>query len=82
MRWELRIKEIAYYGGPLKNLISSVESQKSNILSKNGVLGQFADLRGHLAKKLGGVFEWGWYPNARYEKLNHRLTGFFLGVIL
>ena len=47
MRWELRIKEIAYYGGSQKNLISSVESQKSNILSKNGVLGQFADLRGH-----------------------------------
>ena len=50
-------------------------------LSKNGVLGQIADLRGRLAKKLGVVFEEGWYPNARYEKLNHRLTGFFLGVI-
>ena len=47
----LRIKEIAYYRGSLKNLIFSVESQKSNIyggLSKNGVLGEFADLRGHL----------------------------------
>ena len=51
-------------------------------MSKNGVLGQFADLRGRLAKKLGGVFEGGSYPNARYEKLNHRLTSFFLGVIL
>ena len=40
----------------------SVESQKSNVqggLSKNGVLGQFADLRGCLTKKLGGVFERG-----------------------
>ena len=58
----LRIKEIAHYGDSLKNLIFSVESQKSNIqgeLSKNGVLGQFADLRGRLAKKLGGVFERG-----------------------
>ena len=63
--------------GLLKNLIFSVESQEGN-----GVLGQFADLRGHLAKILGGVFEEDWYPNARYEKLNHRLTGFFLGVIL
>ena len=34
-----------------------------------------------LSKKLGGVFDRGWYPNARYEKLNHRLIGFFLGVI-
>ena len=62
MGWELRIKEIAYYGGSLKNLIFSDESQKKNIqggLSKNGVLGQFADLRGRLAKKLGGVFERG-----------------------
>ena len=50
-------------------------------LSKNGVLGQFADLRGHLAKILGGGFERGWYPIARYEKLNHRSTGFFLGII-
>ena len=81
MGWGLRIKGIPYYGGSLKNLIFSVESHKSNILSKNGVLGYFADLRGHLAKKLGGVFERGWYPNARYEKLNHRLTIFFLGVI-
>ena len=38
--------------GLLKNLIFSVESQEGN-----GVLGQFADLRGHLAKILGGVFE-------------------------
>ena len=32
----------------------SIETQKSNIqggLTKNEVLGQFADLRGHLAKK-------------------------------
>ena len=50
-------------------------------MSKNEVLGQFADLKGRLPKKLGGVFERGWYPNARYEKLNDRLTGFFLGVI-
>ena len=60
MGWGLRIKEIAYYGGSLKNLIFSVESQKSNIyggLSKNGVLGQFADLKGRLAKKLSAVFE-------------------------
>ena len=58
----LGIKEIAYYGGSLKNLSFSVESQKSNIwgrLSKNGVLGQFADLRGRLAKKLVDVFEGG-----------------------
>ena len=51
MGWGLRIKEIAYYRGSLKNLIFSVESQKNNIyggLSKNGVLGEFADLRGHL----------------------------------
>ena len=37
-------------------------SQKSKIqggLSKNGVLGQFPDLRGRLAKKLSGVFEGG-----------------------
>ena len=43
-------------------MIFSAESQKSNIqggLSKNGVLGQFADLRGCLAKKLGGAFEGG-----------------------
>ena len=58
--------------------------KKSNIswgLSKIGVHGQFVDLKGCLAKKLGCVFERGWYPNARHEKLNHRLTGFFLGVI-
>ena len=29
--WGLRIKEISYYGGSLKNLTFSVESQKSNI---------------------------------------------------
>ena len=47
--------------GSLKNLIFSAESQKSNIygVSKNGVLGQFPDLRGRVAKKLGGVFEGG-----------------------
>ena len=62
MGWGLRIKEITYYGGSLKNLIFIVESQKSNIkggLSKNGVLRQFADLRGRLVKKLGGVLERG-----------------------
>ena len=61
MGWRLRVKEIAYYGGSLKN-VTRVESQKNDIqgeLSKNGVLGQFADLRGRLAKKLGGVFERG-----------------------
>ena len=31
MGWELKIKEIAYYGGSLKNLIFSDESQKKNI---------------------------------------------------
>ena len=62
MGWGLRIREVAYYGASLKNLIFSVESRKSNTegeLSKNGVLGQFADLRGRLAKTLGGVFEGG-----------------------
>ena len=51
-------------------------------LYNTGGLGQFADLRGVLAKKGVGVFEGGWYPNARYEKLNHTFTGFFLGVKL
>ena len=52
MGWGLRIKEIAYYGCELKNLIFSVESQKRKIkgggegLSQKGVLGHFADLRG------------------------------------
>ena len=49
----------AYNGGSLKNLIFSVESQKNNVqggLSKNGWLGQFADLRGGLAKKLRWCF--------------------------
>ena len=62
MGWGLRKKEIPYYGGSLKNLFFCVKSQKSNILgglSKNGVLRQFADLRGHLAKKLSSVFEGG-----------------------
>ena len=48
--------------GFTEKCIFSDESQKKNIqggLSKNGVLGQFADLRGRLAKKLGGVFERG-----------------------
>ena len=61
MGWRLRVKEIVYYGGSLKN-VTRVESQKSDIqgeLSKNGVLGQFADLTGRLTKKLGGVFERG-----------------------
>ena len=31
MGWGIRIKEIAYYGGSLKNLIVGVESQKRNI---------------------------------------------------
>ena len=31
MGWGLKIKEIAYYGGSLKNLIFSVELQKSNM---------------------------------------------------
>ena len=31
MGWGIRIKEIAYYGGSLKNLIFGVESQKRNI---------------------------------------------------
>ena len=35
-----------------------------------------------LGKNGGGVFEGGWYPNACYGKLNHRLTGFILGVKL
>ena len=30
---------------------------KKGELSKNGVLGQLADLKGRLAKKMGGVFE-------------------------
>ena len=42
MGWGLRIKEIAYYGGSLKNLIFRVGSQKNNINNK---------------KKRGGVFE-------------------------
>ena len=60
MEWELRAKEIAYYGGSLKNLIFSKKKKKSNIqggLSKNGVLGQYSDLKEYLAKKLGGIFE-------------------------
>ena len=59
MGWGLRIKEIAYYGGSLKNLIFSVESQKKLYiggLSKNGWLAQFAYLRGGLAKKMGWCF--------------------------
>ena len=51
-------------------------------MSKKGGLGQLADLRGGLAKKGASVFEGGGYPYARYGKLNHRLTGFFLGVKL
>ena len=61
MGWRLRVKEIVYYRGSLKN-VTHVESQKSDILgelSKNGVLGQFADLRGRLTKKFSGVFERG-----------------------
>ena len=81
MGWGLRIKEIAYYGGSLKNLIFIVESRKKKSiggwLCKNEVLGQFAYLRKRLAKKLSGVFEGCWYQNACYEKLKHRLTGFF-----
>ena len=34
MEWGLRIKEIAYYGGSLKNLIFRVGSQKNNINNK------------------------------------------------
>ena len=59
MRWGLRIKKIAQYGGSLKNLIFSVKSKKNNIyggFSKNAGLGQLADLRGRLRKKLGWCF--------------------------
>ena len=61
MGWELRIKKIVYYGGSLKNLIFRVGSQKKNNiqgrLSKKGGLGQFADLKGGMENKDGGVFE-------------------------
>ena len=72
-------------GGSLKNLIFSVESQKNNIsggFSKNGVLRQFSDLRRRLSKKLGGLFGGGGGGGGGVEKLNHRLTGFSLGVRL
>ena len=52
----IKDKKITHYGGSLKNLIFSVKSKKNNIyggLSKNAGLGQLADLRGRLTKKLG-----------------------------
>ena len=85
MGWGLRIKKLVYYGGSLKNLILRIGSHKKYMwgnFSKKWGLGQFEDLRGGLAKKEGGAFEGDWYPNTCYVKLNHRLTGFLLGVKL
>ena len=50
--------------GSLKNPIfrwGHAKPMYSKELPKKGELGQFAGLRGHLAKKRGG-----WYPNIHY----------------
>ena len=85
MEWGLRISKFVYYRGSMKDLIFKVGSQKKRIYRRDCLKQEGLDsleiLEG-LGKKGGGVFEEGWYPNVRYGKLNHRLTGFFLGVKL
>ena len=62
MGWGLRIKKFVYYGGSLENLFLGLVHKKTiyrqyiRVMSKNGGLGQFSDLRGGLATKRGWCF--------------------------
>ena len=64
-RWdEIKDEKLYYYGGSLKNptfreRIHEKPIHAGELSKKRGGLGQFADLKGGLGKKRGGVFERG-----------------------